>query len=513
MIRSISITISYILLVVVSVLVDVLLISIYITFLSKPAEWLPQIAYDLSQGPVYGVYMISPCTMNIKEYRPPGVISSYIVIFPCVHISLINLNPVPTDVVLIAHISSPLFTGYKVLDLLGTFDVYWDNGNPPDGVSIVSADYLGPGIYRSIRLNPGVSVSFRIPLIYGGTLSDVLACTRTSCVKLHTVSGQILIQNPSASWILYLDNQTQSLQDSHSLYAYSLTQTWMWRSETLGGRAMSCVSEIRYGNDIQRYIIVSHDGLCCGTVCPSGSKTIHYPSNTDRRICSTDTVSGYMISPSSLFGYPPRILVGFFTTDHNFRFNVSPHSIELDGKKFTIYGFDSRRYSLLSSYSIAIDKWLAYKHKECNRRIVTLEASIFIDANRTIPLSTIYRDSRKLYIYGVTRGYVEQSSLFYRRYDNVNITVIGKYIDRQNIGEEERVVVTADRTSSYVTGYTALDIENLVEVIIRIRYEMIGEEPFYCYTNYLFGTYCGKDYERHVRLAFYIELIPDEFLR
>lgn len=525
--RTVSVAVSYILLVAVAAVADALLVSTYVGFVSRSVGWVPHVVYEISQGLVYGVYMMSPCTMEVREVFSPGRTVTYTVTLPCLHISVVNPNPVPVEVILLGHVPSSLLTGYKVLDLLTRFGLYWDtsDGNPPPGVSVVKPPSwlvepigsLGPGVYRAIRMNPGASASFRVPLTYAGAPSEVLACTRVGCTKLHTVGGQLLIQRPSATWILYPGGQQpQPPQDSQtSSPTYSLTQTWMWTAYSLGGKMLGCMPEWQYRMQPQMTAIVFPiGGMCCGSMCPPGTVTVfHTQYREERGTCFADAVGEYIVSPSALLGYPPRVLLGFFTTDQNFDFKVPSSSVNLDGRTYKLYGFDSSNYYLISSqYSLAVGKWATYEHKECNRRIVTLTASVFADPSKTVPLSTIYTNSKKLYVYGVTRGYVEMVSLTYPRYDNVNITVIGRYIREQGTFEEHRTVVVADRTSTYVNGYVALDMEGLVEVVIQVTYEMIGEEPFYCYLNYLLGVYCGADYDRHVRLAFYVEMIPDEIL-
>lgn len=521
--RTVSIAISYILLVVVATIADVLLVSTYVGFVSRSIEWVPRIVHEISQGVVYGVYMMSPCVIEVRENNPLGRTVTYNVTLPCLHISIVNPNPVPTEVILLGHVSSPQFTRYQVLDLLASFNLYWDtrDGNPPPGVSIVNPSWLvepigslGPGIYRAIRMNPGASASFRIPLTYSGAPSEVLACTRVGCTKLHTVGAQTISQSLSTTWILYpSDHQQQTPQDVQIPSAtYSVTQTWKWRAVTLGGPPISCQLKLQHLLLPMATIIATYlGGKCCGFTCSPDTVPIQHPPRNEVPRGECDIKEGYIVSPSALLGYPPRILVGFFTTDQNFEFKVIPSVITIDGKRYNLYGFDSSNYNLIpSQYGFVIGTWSTYDHKECHRRVITLTTSIFVDPSKSVPLSTIYRNSRKLYIYGATRGYVESSSIFFARYDNVKITVTGRYITKNNI---EKVVVIADRISHYESGYVSLDMDGLVEVTIDVIYEMIGEEPFYCYIDYLIGTYCGRNYDRHVRLVFYIELIPDEILR
>ncbi|MEM1694442.1 MAG: hypothetical protein QW456_09545 [Ignisphaera sp.] len=325
---------------------------------------------------------------------------------------------------------------------------------------------------------------------------------------MYSVGSQTLIQRPSASWILIPgERQVQSPQGSQH---FSLTQTWMWRAYTLGGRRINCIPDwIYYMNPVVFLIIHSITAQCCGNTCPPGTKA-SLSREPDRGMCPVGDASGYIVSPSSLLGYPPRVLVGYFTTDQDFDFRVPSTLVTINGRNYNLYGFDSKNYNLIpSQYTIAVGEWALYDHKECNRRIVTLTASIFVDPDKTVPLSTIYPRSRKLYIYGVTRGYIEQVSMIFNRYDNVHITAIGRYTG----GKIQKVtVVVANGTSDNVSGYVELDMDGLVELIINVEYVMIGEEPFYCHLYYLFGTYCGSNYDRHVRLAFYVELIPEEIL-
>lgn len=523
--RTVSVAVSYILLVAVAAVADAILVSTYVGFVSRSVGWVPHVVYEISQGLVYGVYMMSPCTIEVREVFPPGGMVTYTVTLPCLHISVVNPNPVPVEVILLGHVPSSLLTGYKVLDLLTSFGLYWDtsDGNPPPGVSVVKSPSwlvepigsLGPGVYRAIRMNPGASATFRVPLTYAGTPSEVLACTKVGCTKLHTVGAQVIIQRPSATWILYpSDQQPRPPQDVQASPTYSLTQTWEWKARTLGGQPIGCQPKMeRLTMPRRTAMVLPAGGLCCG-MCPPETFTVPYKLTDEKRgACGFD--EGYIVSPSALLGYPPRVLLGFFTTDQNFDFKVPPSSVNLDGRTYKLYGFDSSNYYLISSqYSLAVGKWATYEHKECNRRVVTLTASVFADPSKTVPLSTIYTNSKKLYVYGVTCGYVEMVSLFFARYDNVNITVIGRYITGQGTVEEQRrTVAVADRMPINVFGYAALDMEGLVEVVIQVTYEMVGEEPFYCYLDYILGVYCGADYDRHVRLAFYVELIPDEFLR
>lgn len=519
--KTISIAVSYILLMAVAVIADAILVSVYVNYVTQIAGWAPRIVYEKTQGLVYGAYMLSPCT--IRVYEGPGGWLSYTIEVPCIHASLVNPNPVPVEVILLAHLPG-LQTTYKIVEPISSLGIYWDtsDGNPPAGVSLVRPPdwFIGPinpssGLYRAIRMESGVSASFRIPLLYSGAPSELLACTRVGCVRLHTIGSQLLIQRPSATWILFPSNQPQPLPSQNiTIPTYSITQTWRWSAHSIGGPKTECKSRLNYLVTITQWLY----GADCCLSCPEG--TVKYIVG-DYFPCF-DGVNGVLVSPSSLIGYPPSIIVGYFSTDSNFNFVVQQDTINISGKRYRIYGFDSRSYSqYFSQYNYVVGTWSNYQNEECFIREVAIEINIFADPGRTAPLSLLFPRSTNAYIYAITRGFMESVTYWdipasYYLYDNVVINITAKGIDGTIT---QFPLIRAEYTSNYVSNIQnitsfRINLSRTVEVTVNIRYRMIGESPSYCFTNFLgYTLYCGRDYDRRVRLAFYVEVIPDELFR
>lgn len=529
--RTVSVAVGYLLLTVVVLVADAILVSSYLGFLASSSGWVPSIVYEKSQGVVYGSYMISPCQVQTRD---SWNLQEYTIEVPCLHISLVNPSPVPAEAILLAHLPG-LPTTYRVVDLLPTMGIYWDtpNGQPPRGVSVVERPswFVGPvnpasGPYMALRLDPGASTSFRVPLYYSGVPSELLACTRVGCTRLRSVGSQMSLAKPTATWILSPSDQPQQVpspqETEDDIPKYTAHQTAQWSVWTVGGRGYRCIAGHPYATITLWFSMPAPE--CCDIECPPSTKRSR--GSEPRARCGIGIAQEAMLSPSSVYGYPPSAIVGYFSTDRNFDFVVPSTSISYFRGSYRLIGFDSRKYSGGSPYSNVVGKWTVYRYQECNRRVVNMEFILSVDPDRSVPLSVLYPRSTYAVAYVATRGFAELSDIFFGllpayRYDNVVIKVYA--IERLVLGgrTETREIkvaeVVAERTSNYVDNRGSMVPINLgktVGIKVEVMYTMVGEEPAYCYANFLdFTLYCGSTYDRNVRLGFYVELIPQQFFR
>lgn len=524
--RSVSVAVSYLLLVAAVLAADIILVSGYLGFVYRASGWVPRIVHDVGQGLVYGAYAISMCQIYKPDWQRREL---YVIEVPCIHVSLSNPNPVPVEVVLLAHL--PEYPGdYRVVEVVSSMEILLWGKSPPEGVRLVDASgwFMDGRSVKSILMEPHASVSFAVPIYYSGAPSVLLACTRVGCTKLHTVGAQTVIQRPSASWILF-PSDTQRPQPQLQevrVTKFSAHQTVEWNARTLGGQGHRCSTTTSHERQypITMLSILLKATECCED-CPANTRKVLDRSWT-RSWCYLDFRDGTMVSPSALLGYPPGIVVGYFTTDPNFEFVVPIKQVRTTKGSHTLLGFNSQIYSrLITEYNHVVGDWKNYANQECNRRYVNITISLFADPDRTQPLRMLYPNSRRAYVLVVARGFIESSGLFnlFKRWDNVFVRVdaVHRFIeDGKAVTSKKTVVYLETRyTSDYVSNAENLesayiDLGNTYEIIVNVVYEMVGEEPIMCHKD-VEGliVYCGSSYDRHVRLGFYVEIIPEQYFR
>jgi len=112
--RLASVAVAYILLVVAAVVAEAVLVAVFAGLLSRESSAALRVVEQLSEGLVYGAYGIAPVQVEFREPFP-GAPANYTYSVPGIHVVLVNPNPFPRGVVVLAyHSASPT---YKIIDL------------------------------------------------------------------------------------------------------------------------------------------------------------------------------------------------------------------------------------------------------------------------------------------------------------------------------------------------------------------------------------------------------------
>ena len=494
--RTVSYAIAYLLLMVAAFVADAVLVVSFMGFVSGVGSALPRIVSEFSSGLVEGAYSIAPYVSG------SAVVTG-------LDITLLNPNPVPVDVVIVGYYPSAL-SSYKVLDLGGLLGIRWDGGRPP-GVEVV--DLRGQefpwfqGARKALRMMPHAYASFTLPAWFG-VPAEVLACTRVGCVKLSSVGASLAGPVGSAPWVI------QQLANPPPP-GVRFSQVWTWRAVTYGGFVAPCVAEVSGSKfNVSEYV------ACC-RACPPGTRPADVKLR-DAGACSE--AAGGMVSWSVAHGLPPTVIAGYYSTDPHFKFEV-PKWITVAGKPYRLYGVSPSTEDLTGEERQLITTWLDYTHQECLVRVVEI-AGFFTATDRNghdHPLSDIWPDSNKIYIYAGVKGY--ETSVWGTPYEIGNATIliygikpgyefklIGKLT---SLGEfvDNSAYLENPKSEDWVMDPTAY-IGVRVVVIYTLRHY---ESPLLsdCFKKVFGVLQCGATYGDWWNLAFgfYIELIPSQYLK
>jgi hypothetical protein len=509
--RTVSFAIAYLMLLVATFVAEAVLVSVFISSVTQRTSELPSIVETFGTGVVYGAYSIAPYYKQVSL----GSNRYATVYVRGLHIILVNPNPLPTEVVLLGYYKDAPGT-YKVLDIAETFGIEWDEGkNPPPGVQLVQNPKWFPDAQRAIRLMPHTSVSFRVPSYYG-TPVKLLACTPMGCTKLGSVGEMDINPTTPEPWIITVDNPSRSPPPT-------VSQTWTWEAVTIGGPAYVCEAPNLGPVPPKSTIAISPCGfkvLCCKP-CPSGCNPTGIGGG--RAPCS-EADTGSIDSYSLAAGMPPNVIAGFYTTDSKFSFRT-PTTISIGSTTYKIYGLSKGPNE--ANPEIIDQRWIEYDRQSCFIRKIKITAVVKPVINGdNVKFSKLWGSSTGIYVYVATRGYYTQWQWWnpirtpYER-DTVNITVyyrVGSdkpWIPLGSIEASDNNFV--DNSAELRTNPTKWRIPiDASEIKIEITYTMEGPRDHVssaCFQS-LFGypLFCGYSYDRNVRLAFYVELIPTEYL-
>lgn len=402
---------------------------------------------------------------------------------------------------------------YKVVDLLGTLvgtNIEWDGGKAPEGVEVLkfyAKDFpwfQSKDVFIGLRLMPHAVASFTLPAYYG-VPESVLACTKVGCVKLEYVGMQPGVETYSSPWIIQIPESPKPNA--------TVMQTWGWQAKTLGGPSKWCaLNSLIYGKWTIVYTGITVD--CC-IPCPENS----HPTNdvvSSSGVCSSE--SGPMVSFSTARGMPGNIIMGYYSTDQNFDFKT-PTSIKIGGHTYHLYGFDSSSSNVnLKSEEDLISNWVKYENQDCFTRVVNITAIMLSRGsdNKRTSFSALWPSSSKVYVYVAAKGRSWTFGWWAYEYDYVIIRIYGMKSDGSSEPIGEEIVATdgfVDNSYELRTDPKkwAFNPDDFIGIEVMITYIMKGPKSSFipCFTL----GYCGHTRpERAVRLAFYVEIIPSEFL-
>lgn len=454
-IRSVSTTISYLLLVIGVLAVEILLVALVLPIVTGTGGSTVLFVRDLSEHAPRGYY-------SIFVYNCSGRF------VPSLYVVITNPSNHFMNVYILADVVTR-GTHSRVIYLLEDADVFWLGQTPATFRTLEGNNYV-----KVVMLQPGGTVSFIATLDSGIVPRRVLACTRGNCYTLREVS---LVQKPLDIGEAWRIGQWRIVNGT-------IHQQWSWVATVLTVTQQCCSG-----------------GTCvnisrCCEQCPPGT-TSSTVLNIVRQ-CG-EFYTGSLLTTSLAWGLPANVIAGFYTTDPAFSFSVPRKNVSVGGVNHTVYGFNS---SALQYYDPVVEIWRSYQYQECLNRTVVIYGGVFADPEKRYPLSTLFQNASRISVFVATRGFREPSPLRMGRFrdDTVNVTIRVVLLNGSVVHVGSLV---AHPTTSYTETvfHIAHPLSSIAEIQVIVTYTMIGERA-------VCSQSCGATYTRHVRLAFYVELIP-----
>jgi len=503
-VKAVSLAVAYLLLVVAVFMSEALLTTTYLSVVYKLTSNLPEIVEGVG-GVVYGSYLVGPTYYKVRDVDRD---IEYYIHTNALYITLVNPNPTPTEVVVIGHIPEFVSTE-KVVDILSALGMKFINKS--DGVEVIIGTVSWfQKAYTRLYMPPHAFATFLVPTYsmagYGGP-TDVLACTKVGCTKLEQVGGMNLKPYAEYQWIITKNTEPPKPPPAYA----SIPVQWNWVAETIGGPKIICM----YRNPLYPYppallmTAIIHDAVMCCSSCPPNFNPAFYENN--RGVCSSDY--GSVPSYSVANALPPNVIAGYYVTDPFFNFNT-PDTIRIGSRTYRLYGLRAGG-SRMTTQDLIPSKWREYTEISCKDRVITIEIPIQpMVRNSHAKFSDVWKGSSVIYVYVGVKGYSGIPS----EKDTVEVSV--EYL----IGNKRYAVnsIKSD-TFTYVDNSATLASNpqswsipiNADGAIITIKYRMQGpgglvELPCFSWPFFYCGS--GSGSIRAVRLAFYVEIIPSEFL-
>ena len=508
-IKTVSIAVAYLLLLVAVFVAEAFLTTVFISSVYKTTSSVPEIASRITAGLVYGTYDVGP---YYKEVNDPRFGESYIVYTWALYITIVNPNPSPTEVVLVSHIPS-LKATRKVVDMLSTFGIEWLNKT--SGVDrIIGSPKWFPEAYSYLYMPPHSVASFRMPLYTqesGGYSETILACTPVGCTTLDYAGVGVIPRVPTQTWII--TNSTRLPQQG----GIARPQNWPYHAYSIAGPVYMC------GKIMQQPITITIPacGLsskCCYD-CPSGCYEMWKES--DRGACKPvdGTTQAYDLD------LPMNVIAAYYSAGEwygaadSYDFKIPSQTIKVGGLNYKLYGFE--RSGRDASFSA---EWLKYDGVTCIDRVITMNISITPSCMETNNVfSCVWSKSSSIFVYVAAKGYYGPPDvLFSKMTDKITVKVLYKRGGVTNnlgsVTSSDTSIVDNSRDLSTDPRRWAVPVD-ASEIIISVTIELSGPPDrslIPCFFQGLFGllSNCGSGTgsERGLRVGFYVELIPSEYL-
>jgi len=467
---------------------EALLVSVFVSLVSQRTSFLPHLAKICGSGLVYGAYSKAPIFVEVGQGFGE---ERYVIRVTGLHITLINPSPTTLDVVLLAHIPG-LTSTYKVVNLLTTYGIFnWSYRD--EGVEEIKVDWFRDRDNLGIRMPPHTSASFVVPA-YQGEPTKILACTPTGCVELQRVGEmEAPEQITPEPWVISYTKKTKPQPSIH--------ETWRYLAYTVAGPLYRC--SIGSGKMTIMYCL---EAACCIS-CPNCMSRIKLYD-----VSRCQGVEDTMVAYSVVTGMPPNIVAAYISTDPNYNFKT-PTTIRIGGYTYRLYGLDKEGES---DFKVGVENiWTDYNPKSCLKRVVTM--TITIKPTKWIENATfedLWPHSYKIFTYVGTKGKYISSLFELEQRDSVNVDVW--YRIGNSMVDTGDVITSTDDT--YVDNSEDLASKpetwiipiNAEEIVIFVTYVMEG--PRNHPESWCFSIFCGDNFDRDVRLGFYVELIPSGFL-
>jgi len=497
--KVVSLAVAYLLLVVAVFMSEALLTTAYLSVIHRLTSNLPEVVEVVGSGLVYGSYLTGPTYYKVwdEERR-----IDYYIHTNALYITLVNPNPMPTEVVVIGHI--PGFSGTeKVVDILSALGMKFINKS--EGVEmVVGAVRWFPKAYTRLYMPPHTFATFLVPTYsmagYGGP-TDILACTKVGCSKLEQVGEMDLRPYAEYQWVI---TKAEIPPKWHAYVAIPVQ--WEWRAETIGGPAVNCM----YAYPIlPRMTAILQNAVVCCSSCPPGFNPSSYGS--ERGVCSSDY--GSVASYSVVNALPPNVIAGYYVTDAGFSF-ITPDTVRIGPRTYRLYGLRAGG-SRMTTPDLIPPKWREYTEISCKDRMVTIQIPIQpMVNNEKARFSDVWSGSSEIYVYVGVKGYWSVPE----ERDTVEVSVeyvmggVRKPVNSIKVSDYTYV----DNSATLASNPRSWSIPiNANEIIITIKYRMQGPRGLLelpCFSWPFFYCGMGSGGRRNVRFAFYIEIIPSEFL-
>jgi len=497
--RSVSFVIAYFLLLIAVFLADALLVAVFVGIVEGEVSGLPVLVERFGGGVVRGAYSIAPYYAELPSDHGTAIVK-----VTGLHVVIVNPNPAPVDVVLLAHYPQAILT-FKILDVIYSFGIEWDGGSSPEGVSVVDAAWFKAfNVRKAIRMMPHTVASFTIPSYYG-VPEKLLACTKMGCVRLETVGEQIGGQETGQPWIIFPETEPPKPQ-------VKVSQTWMFFADLIGGYVDYCVAKLKVGGKIISQSCGSK--IACCSECPGGACQPANINTGKRGSCKR--TSGPMLSYSLVKGFPPNVIAGYLVTDPVFTFKT-PDTIRIGGFTYRLHGLDSSEVGI--DEGLIPQALVEYDRQSCFDMNITIIIHVkpYLE-NRVVTFEHLWRQSAAIYFYVAVKGntiYPPNTQIDRIRISLFYIDPSGKRkpigtIESEN-GFEDNAVELARNQRSWL-----IEPSEAKEIVVVVNYYMVGPQDSASHNCFkkVFGylLHCGNTYERKVRLPFYIEIIPSEYL-
>lgn len=214
-------------------------------------------------------------------------------------------------------------------------------------------------------------------------------------------------------------------------------------------------------------------------------------------------------------GFPNNVIAGFYVTDTSFDFKT-PETIRIGRYTYRLYGLGLGPG--VSTWYLIPGKWRDYTGTSCLDRVVTITIRITPNIGKSgATFADVLPKSSAIYVYVATKGY-SSSSWFPPSSQRDEVTITIKYKE----GNTETYLPTISSSNGFVDNSADL-VSNpdnwkirmtASEIVITITYRMSGPTDWLSSQCFSWINECGSGSgsDRNVRLAFYIELIPSEYL-
>jgi len=493
--RTVSLAVAYLMLIIATFVAEAILTTAFIGSVYMSTSYLPSVVEGFGSGVVYGAYAVGPVQYRVGN----RVINTY-----ALYISLVNPNPMPVEVVLVTYITGQV-PSEKVVDLLSIYNAeftYRDRG-----VEIVrNSPRWFPDAKNYLYMPPHTAASLTVPIysmVIAGTPSDILACTKMGCTKLGKIGEIRLRPSSEEPWVI-----TSRGIGAGSNEPFNIPVQWTWSARTWVGYMYVCgprSGTITLAN-------IPFYAQCC----------MKPPSDYPYFICGTSNKRGYcnlaegsMPSFSTYYASPNNVIAGFYVTDTSFDFKT-PEIIRIGRYTYRLYGLSMEPG--VSTWYLIPGEWRDYTGTSCLDREITITIRITPNtAKSSATFADVLPKSTGIYVYVAAKGYSSSSWIPpSSETDKIDITISYK------VGNTLYPLPPISSSDGYVDNSAGLasrpnnwmiDI-NANEIVITISYRMSGPTNMLSGACFTFINECGSGSgsDRNVRLAFYIELIPSEYL-